>query len=69
MDAEVIKASCLEKVKFCTKISFKVDTYIGCVLHDSYQKKKINPRQSQTLREAGTESHGSQADSRVAWVI
>lgn len=31
--------------------------------------KQIIPRQSQTLRETGTESHGSQADSRVAWVI
>ena len=34
MDAEVIMASYLEKVKFCTQINLKADTYIGCVLHD-----------------------------------
>ena len=28
---------------------------------------RIIPWKSQTLREEGTESHGSQADSRVAW--
>ena len=31
-------------------------------------KKQLIPRQSQTLCEKGTESHGSQRDSRVAWM-